>query len=42
MADNFLERQRRDYDARKAAWLKKKKGKRVVVRNIERPDDESL
>ncbi|MCR4774545.1 MAG: dehydrogenase [Prevotella sp.] len=25
MADNFLERKRDEYEARKAAWLKKKK-----------------
>lgn len=25
MADNFLERQRRDYDERKAQWLKNNK-----------------
>ena len=39
MADNFLERQRRDYEERKAAWLKKKRG---IPVNIERPEDESL
>jgi hypothetical protein len=26
MADNYLERQREQYEARKTAWLKKKKG----------------
>jgi hypothetical protein len=26
MADNYLERQREQYEARKAAWLKKKRG----------------
>lgn len=25
MADNYLERRRRDYEERKAAWLRKKK-----------------
>jgi hypothetical protein len=25
MADNYLERQREQYEARKAAWLKRKK-----------------
>ncbi len=42
MADNFLERQRRDYEARKAIWLKKKKGVKTFAGNIERPEDESL
>lgn len=31
MADNFLERQRRDYEARKEMWLKKKKAKTTSV-----------
>lgn len=42
MADNFLERQRRDYEERKALWLKKKKLTKLYVRNIEIPEDESL
>lgn len=42
MADNFLERQRRDYEERKAAWLKKKRGIPVIESHIERPEDESL
>ncbi len=42
MADNFLERQRRDYEERKAAWLKRKKGVATKRQNIEKPDDESL
>ena len=43
MADGFLEKHYDDYEARKAAWLRRKKhlppGSR---RQIERPDDESL
>ena len=43
MADNFLERQRQDYEARKAAWLKNKKQltkfKRVPPQP---PEDEAL
>ena len=43
MADNFLERQRQDYEARKAVWLKNKKHltkfKRVVPQP---PEDEAL
>jgi hypothetical protein len=42
MADNFLERQRRDYEERKEAWLKHKKRTSVIKRNINRPEDESL
>ena len=42
MADNFLERQRQEYELRKAEWLKKKRKVRIAVRNIEKPDDESL
>jgi hypothetical protein len=43
MADGFLEKHHEDYEARKAAWLRKqkhlpKKGKR----QIERPDDWAL
>jgi len=43
MADGYLEKHYEDYEARKAAWLRKKKhlpqnGKR----QIERPTDESL
>lgn len=42
MADNFLERRRQEYEQRKAEWLKKKRRTRIVVRNIDKPDDESL
>ncbi|WP_025003393.1 hypothetical protein [Prevotella dentasini] len=44
MADNFLERHREDYEARKAEWLRKKKhlGKIVRQRTIVKPDDEAL
>lgn len=44
MADNFLERHREDYEARKARWQQRKKHVKVrnLRRNIERPDDESL
>ena len=43
MADGYLETHRQDYEARKAAWLRKKahlpKGQtRLVVK----PDDEAL
>ncbi len=44
MEDNFLERHREEYEARKAAWLRKKKhfpkikGKPIP----QKPDDEAL
>ncbi len=34
MADNFLERQRRDYEERKQQWLKRKSTKSVSVADI--------
>lgn len=42
MADNFLERRQQEYELRKAEWLKKKRRVHIIVRNIEKPDDESL
>ncbi|MCH4147215.1 MAG: dehydrogenase [Prevotella sp.] len=42
MADNFLEKHREDYEARKAEWLRKRKGIPKTKRNKEKPDDESL
>ncbi len=42
MADNYLERQRLLYEAKKAAWLKKKKHYPKLQRDIEKPDDEAL
>lgn len=44
MADGYLEKHYADYEARKAAWLRKKKhqSKSGNSRKIERPDDESL
>ena len=39
MADNFLERQRRDYEERKAAWLRKKRGITAGKNHIERAYD---
>lgn len=43
MADGFLEKHYEDYEARKAAWLRKKKHlPKVKSKKIERPDDESL
>lgn len=50
MADGFLEKHHEEYEARKAAWLQKKKHltkhavsrTKTVNRNIERPEDEAL
>jgi hypothetical protein len=42
MADNFLEKQRADYEQRKAQWFKKKRLVRTVIRTIDKPEDESL
>ncbi len=43
MADGFLEKHYEDYEARKAAWLKKKKHlPKPGKRQLERPDDEAL
>ena len=43
MADGFLEKHQQDYEARKAAFLAKKRHLPMQrPRNIERPDDEAL
>ncbi|WP_092111222.1 dehydrogenase [Prevotella sp. KH2C16] len=42
MADNFLERHRDDYEARKAKWLLRKRSPYKTRRKLERPEDESL
>jgi len=44
MEDNFLERHREQYEARKAAWLRKKKHFPKIKggRAIQKPDDEAL
>ncbi|MCR5132066.1 MAG: dehydrogenase [Prevotella sp.] len=43
MADNFLERHYEEYEARKEAWLKRKKHfPKKVSRTLEKPDDEAL
>ena len=42
MADGYLEKHHEDYEARKAAWLRKKKQLPKGKREIERPDDWSL
>lgn len=44
MADGFLEKHYEDYEARKAAWLRKKKKHlpKINKKQLERPVDESL
>ena len=42
MADNFRERQRKDQEEGKTAWLRNKKHMPKVKRELQRPDDESL
>jgi hypothetical protein len=43
MADGFLEKHQEDYEARKAAWLRKQKHlPKIHKRQLERPDEESL
>lgn len=40
MADGFLEKHYEDYEARKAAWLRKKKHlPKVNKKQLERPED---
>jgi len=42
MADGFLEKHYKEYEARKEAWLRKKKHLPKSSRQLERPDDEAL
>lgn len=43
MADGYLEQHQRDYEARKEAWLRKKRHlSKLTFPNNQRPDDESL
>ncbi len=44
MADNYLESHREEYEARKAAWLRKKKHfpRLKAKAAFQRPDDEAL
>lgn len=42
MADGFLEKHQEDYEARKAAYLRKKNHLPPVKRKLERPEDEAL
>ena len=42
MADGFLESHQQDYEARKEAYLRKKKHLPKQGRRLERPEDDSL
>ncbi len=43
MADNFLEKHYEEYEARKAAWLRKKKHlPKNKLRLLDKPEDEAL
>ena len=42
MADGFLEKREQEYEARKQAYLRKKKHQAVLRKKLERPDDEAL
>jgi len=43
MADGYLEKRQQDYEARKAAWLRKKAHQpQQPVRQLAKPDDEAL
>lgn len=42
MADGYLEKHQQEYEARKAAYLRKKKHLAAPTRRLERPDDEAL
>ncbi len=43
MADGYLEKHAQEYEARKAAWLRKKKHLSTPIkRQLERPEDEAL
>lgn len=43
MADNFLEHHYEEYEAKKAAWLRKKNRlPKIAKRNIKKTDDEAL
>lgn len=42
MADGYLEKHQQDYEARKEAFLRKKKHLPLTSRRLERPEDEAL
>ena len=42
MADNYLEKRREDYEARKAEWLRRKRHIPTPRKSLEKPEDEAL
>lgn len=42
MADGYLEKHQQDYEARKEAWLRKKRHLPQITKKVPRPDDEAL
>jgi hypothetical protein len=42
MADGYLEKHQADYEARKEAYLRKKKHLSIIKKRLQRPDDEAL
>lgn len=42
MADGYLEKHQQDYEARKEAYLRKKKRLPLVKKRLQRPEDEAL
>ena len=42
MADGYLEKHQQDYEARKEAYLRKKRHLPQIGPNLQRPDDEAL
>lgn len=42
MADGYLEQHQLDYEARKDAWLRKKRHLPKIKPQLQRPDDEAL
>lgn len=42
MADGYLEKHQQDYEARKEAYLRKKKHLPLVKKRLQRPEDEAL
>ena len=42
MADGYLEQHQRDYEARRDAYLRRKRHLPPCTKRLERPDDEAL
>lgn len=42
MADGYIEKHQRDYEARRDAYLRRKQHLPPIPRKLQRPDDEDL